>query len=73
MLGGLMDEPLKMGSRVLDRQGDIWRRGRTRWTCTAAVDGRRVMRVGRLHWHALEATYGPLQIVPTRMEAGSDG
>lgn len=53
-------ESTKMGSRVRDRDGDIWRRGRTRWTCEAPVDGDRVTRVGRLPWGDLERKYGPL-------------
>lgn len=55
-----MEEPQKMGSRVRDRDGDTWRRGRTRWSCEAAVDGDRVRRVGRLQWSDLERLYGPL-------------
>lgn len=58
-----MDEPKKMDSLVRDKEGDLWRRGRTRWTCQAAVDGLRVMRVGRLPWHTLASMYGPLAVV----------
>jgi hypothetical protein len=52
-----------MGARVLDRDGDTWRRGRTRWSCEAPVDGRRVTAVGRLPWSALLAQYGPLTVL----------
>lgn len=52
-----------MYSLVRDREGDVWQRGRTRWTCQAPVDGRRVLRVGRLHWSALQSMYGPLEIL----------
>lgn len=55
-----MDEPKQMGARVRDRDGDTWRRGCTRWTCEAPVDGHRVLRVGRLPWHALVRMDGPL-------------
>ena len=57
------DEPMKMGSLVRDRDGDEWQRGRTRWTCKAPVDGRRVTRVGRLPWYALASQYGPLTVL----------
>jgi len=55
-----MDEPTQRGARVRDRDGDVWRRGTTRWTCEAPVDGVRIERVGRLRWYALESMYGPL-------------
>ena len=56
-----MTEPKRRGALVRDRDGDLWRRGNTRWTCQAAVDGQRVLRVGRLHWSALVSMYGPLE------------
>lgn len=66
-------EPLRMGAIVKDSDGHHWRRGRTRWSCTATVGTRyrsaktgrmqEVARVGRLPWHALEDQYGPLKIV----------
>lgn len=56
-------EPKRMNAKVRDRDGDIWRRGRTRWTCTTPVDGERVRRVGRLHWSALVSMYGPVVVV----------
>lgn len=58
-----VEEPLKMYSLVRDRAGDIWERGRTRWTCTAPVDGRRILRVARLYWSSLSSMYGPVQVV----------
>jgi hypothetical protein len=58
-----MNEPARMGARVRDRDGDTWRKGRTRWSCEAAVDGRRVQTVGRLPWSQLERMYGPLQVL----------
>lgn len=53
-------EPLRRGARVEDKDGDLWRRGNTRWTCEAEVDGVRVRNVGRLPWHELKRLYGPL-------------
>lgn len=52
-----------MGALVRDREGDLWRRGRTRWSCLAPVDGTRVRRVGRLPWFALVHQYGPVEVV----------
>jgi hypothetical protein len=57
------DEPKKRGAKVRDRDGDVWVRGNTRWTCQAPVDGVRVRRVGRLPWFALKDQYGPLSEV----------
>jgi hypothetical protein len=54
------EEPKRRGAVVRDREGDLWKRGNTRWTCQTPVDGVRVLRVGRLHWPALEHMYGPL-------------
>jgi hypothetical protein len=54
------EEPKKRGSRVRDRDGDIWVRGNTRWTCQTPVDGSRVQNVGRLGWVDLWQTYGPV-------------
>ena len=56
----LTEEPKARGSLVRDRDGDLWKRGNTRWTCQASVDGERVLRVGRLPWFALVSQYGPL-------------
>ncbi len=56
-------EPSRMGATVRDRSGDLWRRGRTRWTCMAPVDGVRVQRVARLPWYALVDQYGPVEVV----------
>lgn len=60
---GKDEEPRRMYSLVRDREGDLWERGRTRWTCKAPIDGRRVTRVGRLPWYALVYQYGPLTLV----------
>jgi hypothetical protein len=59
----ITEEPLRMGARVRDRDGDTWRKGRTRWTCEARVDGRRVEVVARLPWYALVSKYGPVEVV----------
>lgn len=59
----MTEEPKKRGSVVRDKDGDLWRRGNTRWTCQADVDGERVRRVGRLRWFALRRMYGPLEEV----------
>lgn len=56
-------EPPRMGALVRDRDGDVWRRGRTRWTCQTPVDGVRVRRVGRLPWSGLVSMYGPLTVI----------
>lgn len=53
-------EPAARGSVVRDRFGDLWERGNTRWTCTAAVDGDRVQQVARLPWDDVWRRYGPL-------------
>lgn len=55
-------EPRQRGAMVRDRDGDLWVRGNTRWTCKAPVDGRRVRQVGRLPWYALSNKYGPLTL-----------
>ncbi len=55
-------EPQRRGAVVVDRDGDRWRRGNTRWNCLAPVDGVRVLRVGRLPWSALVRMYGPLTV-----------
>lgn len=57
----MTNEPKRMGARVVDKDGDTWRRGRTRWTCEAAVDGRRVSSVGRMTWSGLVSAYGPVR------------
>jgi len=58
-----IEEPKRRYSVVRDREGDLWKRGNTRWTCQTPVDGVRVLRVGRLHWTALARMYGPLTVV----------
>ena len=63
-IGTLIDEPKARGAVVYDRDGDPWRRGNTRWTCSAPVDGDRVTRVGRLPWFALVSQYGPITARP---------
>ena len=55
-------EPTRRGAVVVDRDGDRWRRGTTRWTCLTPVDARRVQQVGRLPWYALVDRYGPVRI-----------
>lgn len=59
----LTEEPKRMYSLVRDRDGDLWQRGRTRWSCLAPIDGVRVARVGRLPWYALRSQYGPLTLI----------
>lgn len=61
----MMEEPRKRGTRVRDKDGDVWRRGNTRWSCEAPVDGVRIQRAGRLPWYALVNQYGPLELVET--------
>lgn len=48
---------------VEDRDGYVWRRGNTRWTCTAPVDGIYVKSVGRLGWRDLRSWYGPISVL----------
>lgn len=62
MIDEIPDKP-KMDTRVVDRDGDVWRFGRTRWSCEAPVDGVRVTRVGRLPTSELKRMYGPLELV----------
>lgn len=63
MSEALDEEPQKMYSLVRDKDGDIWQRGRTRWTCQTPVGSRGVTNVGRLPWYALVRQYGPLILV----------
>lgn len=58
-----VDGKPKRGTVVRDRDGDLWRRGNTRWSCMAPVDGVRVRRVGRLPWGPLVQMYGPITVV----------
>lgn len=57
-------EPKRRGAVVVDRDGDRWVRGTTRWTCQARVDGARVQQVARLPWYALVDRYGPVRVEP---------
>lgn len=57
------DEPKRMGARVLDAHGDTWKRGRTRWTCEAEVDGSRIQRVARMGWSDMLREYGPVRVI----------
>lgn len=61
-IGASPDDPGRMQSLVRDVEGDLWRRGRTMWSCIEQVDGQRITRAGRLPWHALISTYGPVVI-----------
>lgn len=63
------EEPRQRGSLVRDRDGDLWQRGNTRWTCQTPPDGRRITSVGRLPWYALADRYGPLTVVRVGPEA----
>lgn len=60
LTGPVPEEPRPRGTKVRDRDGDIWKKGNTRWTCQAPVDGVRVHAVGRMVWSDLWRTYGPL-------------
>lgn len=55
-----LTEPKRRYALVRDRDGDVWRRGNTRWTCTTPVGTRGITNVGRLHWADLVRMYGPL-------------
>jgi hypothetical protein len=57
------DDKPKMGTIVIDRDGDAWRWGRTRWSCLTPLDGIRVINVGRLPQSALISQYGPIRII----------
>lgn len=61
--GPLTEEPKRRYTVVRDKDGDQWRRGNTRWTCTTPVGSRGVTNVGRLGWHDLNRMYGPLILV----------
>lgn len=58
----LVDQPAP-ASIVLDRFGDAWERGRTRWTCITPVDGARIVSVARMPWSALAGRYGPVRLI----------
>lgn len=60
--GDAVPEPKRRGAVVVDRDGDRWVRGTTRWTCQTPVDGRRIRSVGRLPWYALVSQYGPVRV-----------
>lgn len=62
----LAAEPKRRGARVRDKDGDVWVRGNTRWTCQAPVDGDRVRSVGRLPWYTLVDWYGPVEMLDGR-------
>ena len=53
----------KMGTIAIDREGDTWRWGRTRWTCLTPIDDVRVLSVGRLPQGPLIRQYGPLKVI----------
>ena len=60
----LTEEPTRRGTRVRDKDGDVWRRGNTRWNCETSPGTRRhVTSVGRLPWYALVSMYGPVTLV----------
>lgn len=61
--GEMPPEPKRRGARVLDAEGDTWRRGTRLWTCEAPIDGVRVNAVARVTWNHLVRTYGPLQVL----------
>jgi hypothetical protein len=53
----------KMGTLAIDKDRDVWRNGRTRWSCTADVDGERIRNVARLPKSAMLRAYGPLKVI----------
>jgi hypothetical protein len=60
------DAPARRGTVAIDSQGDAWKRGTTRWTCTTSVDGQRIRSVGRLPQNELLRQYGPLRQIGTK-------
>jgi len=59
---GTEAEP-KRATVVIDREGDAWRFGNTRWTCITPVDGTRTTSVARLGHKVLVDHYGPIRII----------
>lgn len=59
----LASEAPKRGTIALDRDGDAWKWGNTRWTCLAPVDGERILRVARLPHSAFLSEYGPARVI----------
>ncbi|WIE81424.1 hypothetical protein [Curtobacterium sp. MCSS17_016] len=53
----------KMGTLAIDKDRDVWRNGRTRWSCTADVDGERIRNTARLPQFAMMRQYGPLKVI----------
>jgi hypothetical protein len=54
------------GTLVLDRDGDVWRKGNTRWTCLVSGDGGRVRAIGRLTQSELLRQHGPVREIGTQ-------
>jgi hypothetical protein len=61
--------PIGAGNRprravvVIDKAGDAWRWGRTRWSCLSAVDGVRIVQAARLPHDELVSQYGPIRTI----------
>ena len=59
------DSKARRGTIARDREGDLWRFGRSRWWCLAPTDGVRVTRVARLGTADLVSEYGPVVVERT--------
>ncbi len=57
------DAKYKMGTLAIDKTRDVWRNGRTRWSCIAEVDGIRIRNVARLPQGTMMRQYGPLKVI----------
>jgi hypothetical protein len=53
-------EPARRGAVVRDRNGDVWQRGASRWTCMKVMEGGPVQHLARQTWEDVWKSYGPL-------------
>ncbi|PZE28373.1 hypothetical protein [Curtobacterium sp. MCLR17_042] len=63
-----LDVMPRRGMVVIDREGDAWRYGNSRWTCLTPIDGRHIRNVARLPHAPVVRTYGPLRLIGVRGE-----
>lgn len=63
-----LDVRPRRGMLAVDREGDAWRYGNSRWTCLSPVDGRRILNVARLPHAPVVRAYGPLRPIGSRGE-----
>ena len=60
MMGARSQDQWPRGTRVRDKDGDVWRKGTAwwHWTERSTDTG-----PGKLLWHQLEQQYGPLVVI----------